>query len=539
MHKLNVAKYGQIKKFSQSIGKLGSKLLAKSVNSRYTVAMKGYIKRFVEERLENSFSSRLITMVIGPRQVGKTTLLQQVQSRVEKKGTVSKDSGGFVLSRNVFTYVLDDIQLRGSLKKDSRYIQKDIELSLGETLEKTEQQVFIFIDEVQKMPSLFDWIKQVFDANNEHIKFVLSGSSALSITSVASETLAGRVEYINVYPFVYSELLESKVDIAQHFFIDLITKMDELSGGEAVDGSTDSILSQLSIKKDDVDTFAELKKYFEQKLPHYHSQLSTVVREATASVVETLFYGGLPRVITSPIDERVRMIKGYIEVYMEKEIGTLARNLDLELFGLSLQSFAQQNGSTLNINQVSKDVGISRPSLYKYLDLLENTYLIKKVYPYALGGVSEEATKSVVMYYLDSGILNNLSYVTSMQEMLRPDTYLRIVGTWLLSTILSGFSMLAHVPQILYWQNYSGHKIDLVFERGDVTFGILFVKPKDPRRYAATIEKFAEASSKNTVVIFLPHFDPVSMSMAYQADEVSVESGKQVLTVELPLQFLG
>jgi len=501
--------------------------------------MKGYITRYVEDRLEQSIASKLITMVIGPRQVGKTTLLLQVQDRVEKRGEVPQKAGGLVFTRNVFSYVLDDIQLRSALKKDVRYIQKDIELSLGETLEKTKQQVFIFIDEVQKMPSLFDWIKQLFDANSEHVKFILSGSSAVSITMVASETLAGRVEYINVYPFAYSELLQAKAGVKQHFFIDLIAEMDRMSGGEAVDDSADAILSHLSSKKEKTEVFSGLKQYFEKKLPEYHSTLSPVVREATASVVETLFYGGLPRVIMSPIEERVRMIKNYIDVYMEKEIGTLARNLDLELFGLSLQSFAQQNGSTLNINQVSKDVGISRPSLYKYLDLLENTYLIKKVYPYAVGGVSEEATKSVVMYYLDTGILNNLSYVTSMQEMLRPNEFTRIIGTWLLSTMLSGFSMLPSVPQITYWQNYSGHRVDIVFERGGVTFGILFAKPKDPRRLASTIEKFAEASSKDTVVIFMPYFEPVTMSMAYKADEVPVECGKQVLTVELPLQFVG
>jgi len=138
--------------------------------------MKGYLTRFVEGRLEQSVSSRLISMVIGPRQVGKTTLMLQVQNKVEQKGTGKTEAGGLVLSRNVFTYVLDDIQLRSSLKKDIRYVQKDIELSLGETLEKTQQQVYIFIDEVQKMPSLFDWIKQIFDANGEHNKFVLSGS---------------------------------------------------------------------------------------------------------------------------------------------------------------------------------------------------------------------------------------------------------------------------------------------------------------------------------------------------------------------------
>lgn len=502
--------------------------------------MKGYIPRFVEERLEQSIASNLITMVIGPRQVGKTTLLQQTQEKVEKKQTVQQGSGGLSFTRNIFTYVLDDIQLRSSLKKDIRYMQKDIELSLGETLEKTEQQVYIFIDEVQKMPALFDWIKQVFDSNNEHVKFILSGSSAISITSVASETLAGRVEYINVYPFVYSELLEAKTEVKQHFFLDLIALMDSLAGGADNDGSVDSILSQMSQTAISVDdTVAALRTYFEKQFPLYHRQLLPVVRESTASVVETLFYGGLPRVITTPVQERVRMIKNYIDVYMEKEIGTMARNLDLELFGLSLQSFAQQNGSTLNINQVSKDVGISRPSLYKYLDLLENTYLIKKVYPYALGGIAEEATKSVVMYYLDTGILNNLSYVTSMQEMLRPDVYSRTVGSWVLSTILSGFSSLVYVPQITYWQNYSGHRMDIVFERGAVTFGILFSRPKDPRRYQATLEKFAEASSKDVVVVFLPFFDSVGMSLAYKAEEIHIESGKRVFTVEVPLQFLG
>ncbi len=502
--------------------------------------MKGYISRLVQERLEQSIASNLITMIIGPRQVGKSTLMQHAQEMVEKKQRTEKKDGAMIISRNVFTYILDDMQLRSALKKDVRYIQKDIELSLGEMLEKTEQTVHIFIDEVQKMPALFDWMKQVFDSNSEHVKFILSGSSAVSITSVASETLAGRVEYINVYPFVYNELLGAKAGIEQSFFEDLIKEIDSYAGGEASSESADDILAQLTAARPGAaDIMASLMAYFDKKLPEYHSKLSPVVREATACVVETLFYGGLPRVITAPIEERIRMIKNYIDVYMEKEIGTLARNLDLELFGLSLQSFAQQNGSTLNINQVSKDVGISRPSLYKYLDLLENTYLIKKIHPYAAGGVSEEATKSVVMYYLDTGILNNLSYVTSMQEMMRPDVFSRILGTWMMGSMLASFSMLPHVPAVSYWQNYAGHKLDLVFERGDIAFAFMLQKPKDPRRIRSTIEKFAETTSRSNVVIFMPYLDAVGMSLAYKIEVSEVEAGKRVLTVEIPVQFLG
>jgi len=503
--------------------------------------MKGYIPRIVETRLEESLQSRLITMIIGPRQVGKSTLMKYAEELIEKKTSVQKkEGGGVTFARNIFSYVLDDMQLRSAIKRDPRYLQKDIELSLGESLEKTGEDVYIFIDEVQKMPSLLEWIKQVFDENSTHIKFILSGSSAISMTRTTGETLAGRVEYINIYPFVYSELMHSRSDVEITFFEDIIEFLDQNSGGLVKGDSADDILAQITKDPSSkVDNAEAVIEYLNNKLPEYHSRLSKHAKESTACVVETLFYGGLPRVMTSRINDRIRMIKNYIEVYMEKEIGTLARNLDLELFGLSLQSFAQQSGDTLNINQVSKDVGISRPSLYKYLDLLENTYLVKKIHPYSSGGIDEESTKSVMMYFLDTGVLNNLTYVTSMQEMLRPQAFSRVVGSWLLGGILSTFSMLPQEPNLTYWQNYSGHKLDLIFERGDISFAFMLTEPKDSRRVKSTILKFAESSSKDTVIIFIPHFNAITMSLEYSIEEIEGVENKCVFTVRLPLQFLG
>lgn len=502
--------------------------------------MKGYLERTIQQRLFESLDSDVITMIIGSRQVGKSTLMQIGQEYIKKEKQVTQNNGALSFSNNSFSYVLDDIQLRGFLKKDIRYIQKDIELSLGETLEKTETKIYIFIDEVQKMPQLFDWIKQIFDQNSEHVKFVLTGSSSIGITDVAAETLAGRVEYITVYPFVYPEMFTAKVNEKVSFLEDVFKEIDSYSGNQSSGDSADAILQQLQGSGQDTKAIAATFKEFLNKMfPALYSKMKMFNKEATAAVVENLFYGGLPRVITSPIEDRVRMIKNYIDVYLEKEIGSVARNLDLELFGLSLQSFAQQNGATLNINQVSKEVGISRPSLYKYLDLLENTYLIKKVYPYIKKGEQqEETTKGIVLYYLDTGILNNLSYTTSIQEMIRPDTFNRILGSWLLCGILSYFSSLDNVPPVYYWQDYAGHKVDLVFERGDFTFGYLINRPKDPRRLRATIEKFAESSNKEIVVIFFPYLDAPSMSLEYKVYDIEFP-GKKVIGVDVPVQFLG
>lgn len=498
-----------------------------------------YIPRKIEKRLFASLDSNVITMIIGSRQVGKSTLMQMAQEYVQKSKQTSENNGALNISSNTFSYVLDDIQLRGFLKKDIRYLQKDIELSLGASLETTDEKVFIFIDEVQKMPQLFDWVKQVFDQNSAHVKFILTGSSAIGITDAAAETLAGRVEYITIFPFVYSELLANKTKLDVSFIESFITEMDSYQGSMTSD-SADDILSQLKAPVTESEPKAEkLKKFLDTYLPNLYGLLKPLTKEATATVIENLFFGGLPRIVTAPIDERARMIKNYISVYLEKEIGSVARNLDLELFGLSLQSFAQQNGETLNINQVSKEVGISRPSLYKYLDLLENTYLVKKVYPYLKRGEDqEETTKGIMTYYLDTGILNNLSYVTSIQEMVRPDVFNKIMGSWLLCSVLSHISTLDNVPPIYYWQDYAGHKVDIVFERGDFTVGFITQRAKDPRKQRATIEKFAESSNKQNVVIIFPFLDGNTMSLEYKVDTIEHDN-KQVLTLDVPIQFLG
>jgi len=501
---------------------------------------KPYVKRKIEKRLIESLNNSVITMIIGSRQVGKSTLMQTAQEYI-RENQKQENNGALNISNTIFSYVLDDIQLRSFLKKDIRYMQKDIELSLGESLERTQQKVYIFIDEVQKMPQLFDWIKQIFDQNGRHVKFVLTGSSAVGITDVASETLAGRVDYITVFPFCYSEMMATKTDMNLTFFRDLVTELDSYKGAGMTANTTDLILQQLRASEDSEkpDTSLQMRAFFERYLPDLRNKIRSFSKEATATAVENLFFGGLPRVITSTLEERGRMLKNYIDVYLEKEIGSVARNLDLELFGLSLQSFAQQNGETLNINQVSKEVGISRPSLYKYLDLLENTYLVKKVYPFLQQGrTQEESTKGIVLYYLDTGILNNLSYVTSIQEMIRPDVFQRIIGSWLLGILLSDFSILDNVPPIYYWQDYAGHKVDLVFERGDFTFGFIGRMPKDSRRFRATLEKFAESSNKKSVVIFLPYLDTTAMTLEYKINEMEHE-GKKIMTVDIPLQLLG
>ena len=472
-------------------------------------------------------------MITGARQVGKSTLMQKIEEYVSSSAAVKKSERIFLV-KSFFAYTLDDTELRSALKKDSYYIQKDIELSLGKPLSATTERVYIFVDEIQKYPQLLEWIKQIFDKNSSNVKFILSGSSELGLRQDTSETLAGRIEYIHVFPLNYSEILNSRLGFSNDLFLKCLnTNVNVSNGGEQ--SSVDAILSQLDINSTENRT--SVVKFLEEELPKIYSQVKDKSREVTAILLESMFYGGLPRIYNTPLEDRIKLIKNYISVYLETEIATIARNLDLELFGLSLQSFANQNGEPLNLNQVSKEIGISRPSLYRYLDLLESTYLIKRIYPFKPSSAKEiDISKSISLYYLDTGLLNTLSYINSINEMIRPAKIDKIISSWLLLNLISELSTLDNPPKISYWQDYSGHKIDFILQRNGTVYAFLVKKPKDTRRLKATLEKFMELVDDRHVVVIYPTFNPYNQDLTYSV-KVSSEI-KNLVEVELPIAFI-
>lgn len=497
-----------------------------------------YIPRLVEEKLETLLEAPTIIMITGARQVGKSTLMGKIEEKVREKYSVKETMGGVEIVKNVFNYTLDDIQLRSALRKDIRFIEKDINLALGENIYTTKKKIFIFIDEVQKHPQLFDWIKQVFDKNGKHIKFVITGSSALGLNKSVGETLAGRVEYIHVYPLVYPELVGSRLSlqklwIKQFFNPAGSTSTNTLQTGETL---TEAILSQVA-NSENAQTIEQVKEELDKVLSELYAVARTMERDLTAIVLESMFYGGLPRLYTVSLEERIRLLRNYISVYLEKEIGFIARNIDLELFGLSLQSFAAQNGLPLNINQVSKEVGVARASLYKYLDLLENTFLIKRIYPYGGKNTASGTIKSLSLYYVDTGILNSLLFVNSVGDMLRSTNFTKVLGSFMLSNILAILALGDNPQPVSYWQDYEGHRIDFIVE-GNTTVWAIIVNPhKDRRKFRATMQKFREVipESKNIVFVY-PYLDAVKFDVQYKLEKADVIANSLIL--HLPVQLM-
>ncbi len=498
-----------------------------------------YIPRLVEEKLETLLDAPTIIMITGARQVGKSTLMEKIEEKVREKYSVKETMGGVEIVKNVFNYTLDDIQLRSALRKDIRFIEKDINLALGENIYTTKKKIFVFIDEVQKHPQLFDWIKQVFDRNGKNIKFVITGSSALGLNKSLGETLAGRVEYIQVYPLVYPELVNSRLSLQRLWvkkFLSPLQSQDAINPLGTDSTLTEAILSQVdnSSRTQDI---TQLAKQLSEVLAELYAVARTMERDLTAIALESMFYGGLPRLYTVKLEERIRLLRNYISVYLEKEIGFIARNIDLELFGLSLQSFAVQNGLPLNINQVSKEVGVARASLYKYLDLLENTFLIKRIYPYGGKNPVKGTIKSLSLYYVDTGILNSLLFVNSVGDMLRGANFSKALGSFMLSNILAVLSLSDNPQPIAYWQDYEGHRVDFIVEGNNVVWAIIVNPHKDKRKFKATMVKFREIIPGDKNIIFVyPFLDAVKFSVQYAVEPL--EDIPNSLVLRLPVQLM-
>ncbi len=137
------------------------------------------IKRTAEElliKLSNQFSVIVIT---GPRQSGKTTLAKKV---FPQKKYIS----------------FDDIQLRELAKSNP----KDFLEAFPDGL---------IIDEVQKVPEIFDTIKLFIDNSDfEPGKYILTGSSQIKLRENTSESLAGRAAYLKLLPFSINELKDAE-----------------------------------------------------------------------------------------------------------------------------------------------------------------------------------------------------------------------------------------------------------------------------------------------------------------------------------------
>jgi len=149
------------------------------------------IKRALLNKLKNHLSAKEISIIIGPRQVGKTTLMKEIEAELRSK------------KRKVLFLNLD-VENDKVFFESQELLLRKIRLEIGNT-------GYVFIDEIQRKENAGLFLKGIYDLGLDY-KFVISGSYSLELKEKIQESLTGRKRLFELLPVTFEEFVNYKTD---------------------------------------------------------------------------------------------------------------------------------------------------------------------------------------------------------------------------------------------------------------------------------------------------------------------------------------
>jgi len=263
------------------------------------------------------------------------------------------------------------------------------------------KKIYIFIDEIQYLNNPANFIKLMVDNYSDRFKIILSGSSVLGIKSKIKQSLVGRIVTFEIFGLDFEEFLLFK-----------------------------GIKYNLSNIKD-----------------------STTQKELIKLFKEFIIFGGYPRsTLINIVEDKKYYLKELVQTYIKKDIKDIGNISNIIKFNNLLRVLAGQTGNLLNVDEISSSVKMAKETVYRYLTLLEGTYIARRLPPF-FRNVRSELTKMPKIYFEDNGILNYLRY---------NDVIETVDGQALENCIYTEFRKLAGFNNLKYWRTQTKQEVDFI-----------------------------------------------------------------------------
>lgn len=302
--------------------------------------------------------------LLGPRQVGKTTLAREI-ARQWPHETIYLD-----LERPSDLARMNEPEI--FLKKPGK---------------------LIIIDEIQRVPTLFPVLRGVIDerrfAGEKTGQFLLLGSASLDIVQGVSESLAGRVSYV------------------------------DLGIVNALEYSPSNDSNSLWLR------------------------------------------GGFPESLLAASDEESFIWReNFITSYLERDIPNLGPRVPAETLRRFWTMLAHLQGQVIDKASIAAGIGVSPPTIARYIDLLVDLFLIRPLQPWS-GNIGKRLVKRPKYFICDSGLVHALLNVTTLDELLGHPVVGKSFEGFVIENLLSVASKRA-IP--FFYESSSKAEIDLIFE---------------------------------------------------------------------------
>lgn len=316
-----------------------------------------YIQRSIETRLLQAMKAYKAVLVTGPRQAGKSTLLKQL------------------------------FPARKYVSLDDPFLEEQANQN-GSTFMMLNQPP-ITIDEAQRAPMLFRYIKMRCDESEEKGLFCLSGSQQFRLMKNVSETLAGRVSIL------------------------------ELPG--------------LSLRELQGDPFT---------LPFLPTMEYLLERQKTVKAPKNLWqiiHRGSYPALQDPDLEWAAFYADYVRTYIERDVRELSAVHDLDAFRRFMVAAAARTGSVLNCSNIASEVGKDLATIKNWLSILEASGIIYLLEPYASTAL-KRAIRAPKLYFRDTGLVCYLTRWLTDETLAYGAMNGPIFETFVISEILKSFS---------------------------------------------------------------------------------------------------
>lgn len=192
------------------------------------------------------------------------------------------------------------------------------------------------------------------------------------------------------------------------------------------------------------------------------------VRSARPSAVlsDLWLRGGFPRAFLARGDAaRYEWFDAYTRAVIERDLPSLGVDVSAPQMRRLWQMLAHGNGGLWNASQFAQSLGVSYHTVNRYVDVLEQTFLVRKLPPF-FANVRKRLVKSPKIYLRDTGVLHFLLGIESRRTL---DTHPARGASWeafVVDQMISGFQRMRPASQPYFWRTAIGQEVDLLMDHG-------------------------------------------------------------------------
>lgn len=193
---------------------------------------------------------------------------------------------------------------------------------------------------------------------------------------------------------------------------------------------------------------------------------------------ELLFTGGYPALYAREVSP-TRYYADYVRTYIERDIRTLTAVQDLGTFQRFMRLCAARTGQLLNLNGLANDCGISQPTANAWMNVLEASYVLKRVAPY-FRNYGKRLVKAPKLFFLDTGLCAWLLGIQTPKQLASHFARGALFETLVVGEALKWQAAFSHGQPVYYWRDNIGNEIDVLIEQGD---GLTLVEVKSGQTF--------------------------------------------------------